>query len=261
MSLPFNVHLTQYEGPLDLLLDLIRKQQIEIQNIPIATITSQYLSYMEKAADLDIELSAEFVYMAATLIHIKSKLLLPRDPELEKISPEEDPRQELIDRLLEHERFKDAAEMLQQKRMIEDAIWSNPQIAAFADQEENPGLDVSLHDLVKTFQEVLERLRSRPVYNLEKEEVSVPDMIGLLRNVFKDRGRSETLLARDLFEAQRTRRGMICLFLAILEMVKRQALELVQSEALGDISLRKAKEFDEIMGSDAAFAEIQEEYR
>ena len=261
VSLPFNVHLTQYEGPLDLLLDLIRKQQIEIQNIPIATITSQYLTYMEKAAELDIELSAEFVYMAATLIHIKSKLLLPRDPELEKISPEEDPRQELIDRLLEHERFKDAAEMLQQKRMIEDAIWSNPQIAAFADQEENPGLDVSLHDLVKTFQEVLERLRSRPVYNLEKEDVSVPDMIGLLRNVFKDRGRSETLLARDLFEAQRSRRGMICLFLAILEMVKRQALELVQSEALGDISLRKAKEFDEIMGSDAAFAEIQEEYR
>lgn len=260
MSVPFNVQLTQYEGPLDLLLDLIRKHQVEIQDIPIATITSQYLAYMEKAAELDIELSAEFVYMAATLIHIKSKMLLPRDPELEKIAPEEDPRQELVDRLIEHERYKNAAEMLQQKRMIEDAIWSNPQIGAFADQEE-PGLDVSLHDLVKTFQEVLERLRNRPIYNLEKEEVSVPDMIGLLRNVFKDRGRSETLLARELFEAQRSRRGMICLFLAILEMVKRQALELVQKEAMGDISLRKAKDFDDIMGSDAAFAEIQEEYR
>ena len=261
MSVPFNVQLTQYEGPLDLLLDLIRKHQVEIQDIPIATITSQYLKYMEKAAELDIELSAEFVYMAATLIHIKSKMLLPRDPELEKLIPEEDPRQELVDRLIEHERYKNAAEMLQQKRMIEDAIWSNPTIGAFADQEENPGLDVSLHDLVKTFQEVLERLRNRPIYNLEKDDVTVPDMIGLLRNVFKDRGRSETMLARELFEAQRSRRGMICLFLAILEMVKRQALELVQKEAMGDISLRKAKDFDDIMGSDAAFAEIQEEYR
>jgi segregation and condensation protein A len=261
VSVPFNVHLTEYEGPLDLLLDLIRKQQLEIQNIPIATITSQYLAYMEQAAQLDIELSAEFVYMAATLIHIKSKLLLPRDPELEKIAPEEDPRQELVDRLLEHERFKNAAEMLQQKRMIEDAILSKANISAFVEEEENPGLDVSLHDLVKTFQEVLERLKNRPIYNLEKEEVSVPDMILVLRNLFKERGRSETVAARELFEKQRSRRGMICLFLAILELVKRQALELVQRENFGDISLRKAKDFDETMGSDAAFAEIQEEYR
>src|SRR6266436_9932683 len=83
---------------------------------------------MQRALELDIELSAEFVYMAATLIHIKSRLLLPRDPELDKISPEEDPRKELVDRLLEHERFKNAAEMLQQKRMVEEAVWSNPQI-------------------------------------------------------------------------------------------------------------------------------------
>ena len=261
MSVPFNVHLTQYEGPLDLLLDLIRKHQVEIQDIPIATITSQYLTYMEKAAELDIELSAEFVYMAATLIHIKSKMLLPRDPELEKIAPEEDPRQELVDRLIEHERFKNAAEMLQQKRMIEDAIWSKANISAFVEEEENPGLDVSLHDLVKTFQEVLERLKNRPIYHLEKDDVSVPDMIKVLRNLFKGRGRSETVLARELFEAQRSRRGMICLFLAILEMVKRQALELVQKDSFGDIALRKAKDFEETMGSDAAFAEIQEEYR
>jgi segregation and condensation protein A len=261
VSVPFNVHLTEYEGPLDLLLDLIRKQQLDIQNIPIATITSQYLEYMQQAAQLDIELSAEFVYMAATLIHIKSKMLLPRDPELEKIAPEEDPRQELVDRLLEHERFKNAAEMLQQKRMIEDAILSNPHIGAFVEEEENPGLDVSLHDLVKTFQEVLERLKNRPIYNLEKEDVSVPDMILVLRNLFKERGRNETIQARELFEKQRSRRGMICLFLAILELVKRQAIELVQRDSFGDIALRKAKDFDETMGSDAAFAEIQEEYR
>src|SRR5579864_6022759 len=125
---PPPVKLEAYEGPLDLLLDLIRKQEIDIYDIPIARITQQYLEYMQKAAEMDIELSAEFVYMAATLIHIKSRLLLPSDPELDKLLPEEDPRQELVDRLLEHERFKNAAEMLQQKKMIEEAVWSNPQI-------------------------------------------------------------------------------------------------------------------------------------
>jgi segregation and condensation protein A len=104
VSSPLNFHVAQYEGPLDLLLDLIRKQQINIYDIPIAQITAQYLEYMQKAMELDIELSSEFVYMAATLIHIKSRLLLPRDPELEKISPEEDPRKELVERLIEHER-------------------------------------------------------------------------------------------------------------------------------------------------------------
>ena len=98
MAPPFNFHLEQYDGPLDLLLDLIRKQQINIYDIPIASITQQYLEYVQRAMELDIELSSEFVYMAATLIHIKSRLLLPKDPELDKISPEEDPRQELVDR-------------------------------------------------------------------------------------------------------------------------------------------------------------------
>src|SRR5579863_4582614 len=128
---PFNFHLEQYDGPLDLLLDLIRKQQINIYDIPIASITSQYLEYVQRAMELDIELSSEFVYMAATLIHIKSRMLLPRDPELEKMDPEDDPRRELVDRLLEHERFKNAAEMLQQKRVVEEAAWSNPQIETF----------------------------------------------------------------------------------------------------------------------------------
>src|SRR5277367_4817240 len=98
-SSPLDVHLGQYDGPLDLLLDLIRKQQINIYDIPIASITRQYLEYMQRAAELDIELSSEFVYMAATLIHIKSRLLLPRDPELETITGEDDPRKELVDRL------------------------------------------------------------------------------------------------------------------------------------------------------------------
>src|SRR5277367_6514932 len=165
---PLNFHLDQYDGPLDLLLDLIRKQQINIYDIPIASITQQYLEYVQRAMELDIELSSEFVYMAATLIHIKSRMLLPKDPELDKISPEEDPRQELVDRLLEHERFKNAAEMLQQKKLIEEAVWSNPQIDRFLAEDTEPGLSVTLFDLVKTLQVVLERAKNRPIYEVGK---------------------------------------------------------------------------------------------
>src|SRR5580693_8792451 len=142
VSSSLNFHLEHYDGPLDLLLDLVRKQQIDIYDIPIAQITAQYLEFMQKALEMDVELSAEFVYMAATLIHIKSKMLLPRDPELDKLLPEEDPRKELVDRLLEHERFKAAAEMLHQKRVIEEAVWSNPQIEKFIAEDDTPGLAV-----------------------------------------------------------------------------------------------------------------------
>src|SRR5579863_4536326 len=128
---PLNFHLEQYDGPLDLLLDLIRKQEINIYDIPIARITHQYLEYMQRATEMKIELSSEFVFMAATLIHIKSRMLLPRDPALEELMPEEDPRKELVDKLLERERFKNAAEMLQQKRVVEEAVWTNSQMAQF----------------------------------------------------------------------------------------------------------------------------------
>src|ERR1700724_3720110 len=171
VSSPLNFHLEHYDGPLDLLLDLIRKQEINVYDIPIAQITAQYLEFMQHAMEMDVELSAEFVYMAATLIHIKSKMLLPRDPELEKLYPEEDPRKELVDRLLEHERFKNAAEMLQQKRMVEEAVWSNPQMEQFLAADEEPALAVTIFDLVKTFQAVLERVKTRPTYDIDKENV------------------------------------------------------------------------------------------
>jgi len=257
-SLPLNFHLEQYDGPLDLLLDLIRKQQIDIYDIPIATITSQYLAYMEKAVEHDMELSSEFVYMAATLIQIKSKLLLPRDPELEKMSPSEDPRKELVDRLLEHERFKSAAEMLQQKRVIEEAVWSNPQIQQFVSDDDQPGLAVSLFDLVKTFQQVLERAKSRPIYEIGREDVSVPEMIQYLGNLLKSK-RKGPVSATALFEKQGSRRAMICLFLAILELVKRQAVQLTQGEAFGDIGLEAGEGLDDVTASEDLSA-IEKEY-
>ena len=260
MSSPLNFHLEQYEGPLDLLLDLIRKQQINIYDIPISKITAQYLEYMQRAAELDIELSSEFVFMAATLIHIKSKMLLPRDPELDKISPEEDPRKELVDRLIEHERFKNAAEMLQQKRVVEEAIWSNPQIEQFLAEDEGPTLAVNIFDLVKTFQGVLERAKKRPIYEVGKEDVSVPDMIQFLRDQLMRTRKSQPLSATELFERQRSRRAMICLFLAILELVKRQSVELTQGEAFGDIGLAPGPGLRDDGESAEELAALEEEY-
>jgi len=258
VSSPLNFHLDLYDGPLDLLLDLIRKQQINIYDIPIAQITTQYMDYMARAAEMNIELSAEFIYMAATLIHIKSKMLLPRDPELEKMMPEEDPRKELAERLLEHERFKTAAEMLHQKRVVEEAVWSNPQIEQFRAEDDDPGLAVTLHDLVKTFQAVLERAKNRPLYEVTGEEVSVPDMIRYLRNVFKDE--SKPVSARDLFERQRTRRAMICLFLAMLELVKLQAIGLVQPDAFGEIGIKRLKGFEDAFRGEQVMSAIEEGY-
>ena len=260
VSSPLNFHLEQYEGPLDLLLDLIRKQQINIYDIPIAKITAQYLEYMQKALELDIELSSEFVYMAATLIHIKSKMLLPRDPELEKMDPEEDPRLELVERLIEHERFKNAAEMLQQKRIIEDATWSNPQIENFIAEDDGPSLAVTIFDLVKTFQGVLERTKFRPSYEVGQESITVPDMIQFVRTQLARSRRQDPLSATQLFERQRTRRAMICLFLAILELVKLQSVELTQGEAFGDIGLRRGSNFDEGLVSAEKLAAVEQNY-
>jgi segregation and condensation protein A len=252
-----NFHLEHYDGPLDLLLDLIRKQEINIYDIPIAQITTQYLEFMQQALEMDVELSAEFVYMAATLIHIKSKMLLPRDPELDKMMPEEDPRKELVDRLLEHERFKSAAEMLQQKRVIEEAVWSNPQMEQFLAEDDHPGLAVTLFDLVKTFQSVLDRAKDRPIYEVGGEDVSVPDMIRYLRNVFEHQ---DTVSARDLFERQRSRRAMICLFLAVLELVKLQAVGLAQKDAFGEIGLKRLKGFESAFASEQVMTAINQGY-
>ncbi len=260
-SSPLNVHLEQYEGPLDLLLDLIRKQEIDIWNIPIAKITAQYLEYMDRAAALDIELGSEFIFMAATLIHIKSRMLLPRDPELEKLTGEDDPRRELVERLLEHERFKNAAEMLAQKRLIEENVWSNPQLNQFLSGDEPPELAVTLFDLVKTFEQVLERAKKRPVYQVNHENVNVPDMIAHVRRLIQGKPRGERLSVVEMFEQQRSRRAMICLFLAILEMVKLQAIVLVQKDAFGEIAIRAHKRFDEVFASEETVENIEKEYQ
>src|SRR5579871_5939708 len=179
---PFSVAVGNvYEGPLDLLLDLIRKQDIDIYDIPIARITAQYLAYVEKIKQLDVDVAAEFIYMASVLIHIKSKMLLPRDPAA-ATDAQDDPRAELVNRLLEHERFKTAAQMLLQKQQIEDNVWSNPALKEFKDAEgTEPELAADVIDLVRTFQQILDRAKSRPLMQVNEDTVTVAQMIEYFR--------------------------------------------------------------------------------
>jgi len=258
-SPPLNFRLDQYEGPLDLLLDLIRRQQIDIRDIPIATITSQYLAWLDKAREMDLDVGAEFVFMAATLIHIKSRMLLPTDPALKKEGEtEEDPREELVQRLLEHQRFKQAAEMLQQKRIIEENVWSNPQIKDFAADDDDPGLAVSLFDLVKAFGEVLEKIKTRPTYEITEEEVTVGDMVTHVRSLLSGMKKDKPLFILQVLAKQRSRRAMICLFLAVLEMVKMQTVLILQKDLFGEIALGRGDRFDETI---LPPADIEEEYK
>src|ERR1700758_3238402 len=248
---PFAVSVTDvYEGPLDLLLDLIRKQDIDIYDIPIARITEQYLAYVEKIRELDVNVAAEFIYMAAVLIHIKSKMLLPRDP-LATEDEQEDPRMELVNRLLEHEKFKSAAQMLLQKQQIEDAVLTNPSLKEFMETEgTEPEIAADVIDLVKTFQQVLERVRNRPVLNVDEETVTVGQMIDFLRRRLSLEDRPIRL--KQLLMRVPSRQALVCMFLALLELVRLQAIQVRQERLFGEIAIRKHTHFEEVMNQQAA---------
>lgn len=248
---PFAVEVGDvYEGPLDLLLDLIRKQDIDIYDIPIARITAQYLTYVEKIRELDVNVAAEFIYMAAVLIHIKSKMLLPRDPAA-TAEAHEDPRDELVNRLLEHEKFRSAAQMLLQKQQVEDAVLSNPSLKEFIDAEgTEPEIAADVIDLVKTFQQVLERVRTRPVLNVDEETVTVGQMIDYLRRRLSMEGRP--IRVKQLLMRVPSRQALVCMFLALLEMVRLQAIQVRQERLFGEIAVRKHTHFDEIMEQQSA---------
>jgi len=248
---PFAIALGAiYEGPLDLLLDLIRKQDINIYDIPIAKITAQYLAYVERIRELDVNVASEFIYMAAVLIHIKSKMLLPRDP-LAPADAQEDPRNELVNRLLEHEKFKSAAQMLLQKQQIEDAVLSNPAIREFMDAEgAEPELAADVIDLVKTFQQILDRARNRPILEVDEETVTVGQMIQYLhrRLALEDR----PIRLKQILRNVPSRQALVCMFLALLELVRLQAIQLRQDRIFGDILLRKHENFEAVMAEQAA---------
>ena len=254
---PFAVTLGEiYEGPLDLLLDLIRKQDINIYDIPIAKITAQYLAYVERIRELDVNVASEFIYMAAVLIHIKSKMLLPRDP-LAPAESQEDPRSELVNRLLEHEKFKSAAQMLLQKQQIEDAVLSNPSLKEFIDAEgTEPELAADVIDLVKTFQQILERARTRPILEVDEETVTVGQMIQYLHQRLTLENRPIRL--KQLLRNVPSRQALVCMFLALLELVRLQAIQVRQEHVFGEVLVRKHKHFEQVMTEQAA---IRDDWR
>lgn len=247
---PFSVVVGQvYDGPLDLLLDLIRKQDIDIYDIPIAKITAQFLSYVEGLKQMDVDAAGDFIYTAALLIHIKSRMLLPRSP-AESDAESEDPRRELVERLLEHERFKNAAQMLKQKQQIEEATWTRPAFREFQDEGDEREIAADTVDLVRVFREVLERVKQRPVLNVDDESVTVGQMIDYLRRrlTMED---APVRLSQMLRNA-RSERAVICMFLALLELVRLQAILLRQERNFADILVKKHTAFEQVMNDTLA---------
>jgi segregation and condensation protein A len=257
MASPYRINLPAYEGPLDLLLDLIRKQEMDIHNIPIAKITEQYLDYLHQIEKFDIDVSADFIYMAATLIHIKSKMLLPVDPLLAG-EEQQDPRDDLVHRLLEHEKFKNAAQLLYQKQQVEDHVWSHPDKSLYGTDETQGELVVSLVDLVKTFQQILERKKSIPKFELQHESVSIAQMMDRLRQRLM--ATDDPVSLSEFFDQCESKNAMIVALLAVLEMVRMQAVELIQSQLFEDIRLRKHKMFEAVFAGPDAMAKIEEQY-
>jgi segregation and condensation protein A len=250
---PFSVFVGQvYDGPLDLLLDLIRKQDINIYDIPIAKITAQFLAYVDHLRASDMDVAGEFIYTAALLIHIKSKMLLPRAP----VGPEEsaeDPRRELVDRLLEHERFRNAAQMLHDKQMLEANTWTNPGVREFReDAGAEPEIAADTTDLVRIFRDILERARNRPIINVEEDSVTVGQMIQFLtrRLTMEDK----PVALRRLLSHTHSERALIAMFLGLLELVRLQAILLRQDRQFSEIFVKKNTGFDAVMNEGLANA-------
>ena len=254
---PFSVNIGQvYDGPLDLLLDLIRKQDIDIYDIPIARITAQFLSYVEQLKQTDIDAAGDFIYTASLLIHIKSRMLLPRAPVDSVEADAEDPRRELVERLLEHERFKNAAQMLRTKQQIEEATWTNPGLRNFRAEVADAGIDpesdpsmaqeiaADVPDLVRVFRDILERAKQRPVLDVDEDAVTVGQMIEFIRRRLTIEDKPVAL--RQLLRNTRSGRAVIAMFLALLELVRLQAILLRQDRNFDEIFIKKHAEFEQV---------------
>jgi segregation and condensation protein A len=232
------VQLESFQGPLDLLLHMIRKEEIDIWDIPIAHITEQYLEYIQIMKDLNINLAAEWVLMASNLIYIKSRMLVPQEKQEESQEEEsEDPRYELVYQLLEHQKFKNAAEMLYTREEVENAVWNKPPADAL--ENANDIISVSLFDLLRAFNEVVRRFEEQQVLELDHEEVTVEQKIEDIR---KRLLLHEQIVFSDLFLGSRSKRYMIVTFLALLELVRLSEVWLYQKNTFEEIQITKKKE-------------------
>ena len=235
----FPVRLDKFDGPLDLLLHLIKTNEVSVYDIPIAMITQQYLDTIQLMQELNLDVAGEFIVMAATLIHIKSKMLLPRPETAAGVEGEdEDPRDALVRRLLEHQKFKAAAGLLHEREQVRAAQWLRPdeRVAELAGDALEPELEVDLFSLLSAFQAVVQRARQRPTVLLPPEQMSVET-------------RMEQLLARlsetsacgfeELFADALGRSGLIVTFLALLEMIRLKLIRVFQSASFGPIRVYK----------------------
>ena len=223
----------EFDGPLDLLLHLIRQEQVNIYDIPVARIAEQYLRYLQVMQELDIAVAADFLVMAATLIQLKSKMLLPRDP-FAPAEEEDDPRKDLVDQLLEYQKYKAAAQMLWSRATVERAVFKRAEIET---DKSNPEVVVGLFDLLKVFQEILARHKEEVLMEIEREEVSMSEMLERLRNMVLSAGE---LNLRVFFERARSRRELVVAFLSVLELVRTTEVKLFQDQTFGDIVARIA---------------------
>lgn len=225
--------LGEFAGPMDLLLYLIRQEQVSIYDIPIARITDEYLRYLRMMQGMDITVASDFLVMAATLIEIKSRMLLPRDPAVsEEELQADDPRRELVERLLEHQKYKAAAEMLWSRATVEQAVYTRAPIET---DKDNPEVSAGAFDLLRVFQIILARRKEEVLMEIEREEVSMAQMIERLRNMIFSAGE---LNMRDFFEHAETRRELVLAFLSVLELVRTTEIKLFQRQTFGDIIAR-----------------------
>jgi segregation and condensation protein A len=225
--------LGKFAGPLDLLLYLIKQEKANIFDIPVAKITDEYLRYIRLMEKLDISVAGDFLVMAATLIEIKSKMLLPREIFDEAEAEIDDPRKELVDRLLEYEKFKSAAQMLYERTTVEQAVFSRGKIES---DEKNEEVNASVFDLLKVFQRILARHKEEVQMEIEREEVSLADMLKNLRKQIFDR---KEVNLREIFEQMRSKQELVTAFIAILEIVRTESVKLLQDKTFGDIILKR----------------------
>ena len=233
----YPVRLINFEGPLDLLLHLIKKNEMNVYDIPISAVTQQYLEYLDLMQEMNLEVAGEFLVMAATLIHIKSRMLLPR-PDPTQEDPEEDPRDALVRRLVEHQRFKAAAELLHEKEIQRSAMWTRADgpVAKVVGEAPEPESEVDLFSLMAAFRQVLERARARPRVLLPPEQIPIETRIEQLLARLSE---TDACGFEDLFSDVQTRAGMIVTFLALLEMIRLKLVRVFQQASFGAIRVYK----------------------
>ena len=231
----YKVKLEIFEGPLDLLLYLIKKDEIDILDIPIAKITAQYLEYLDLMQLLDLDIAGEFLVMAATLMHIKSRLLLPPEEREALEEPEEDPRQELVRRLLEYQKFKEAAQHLEEMGLERSRHFVRSEISPVI--EEGEYFEASLFDLITAFSKVLTSVPRKTFQEIAIDEFTVEEKIGYILDILKEKTRT---YFTNLFENMKNKMEVVCTFLALLELIRIKEAVVRQPKLFGPILVIKS---------------------